>query len=451
MITAGLPFLQQGFSPLDADLKTGPLYWKLRALTGAVLLSDNIDLSSDEREAGAIAMIALSGSVIAQITEGVRLSVAGSLVYFPIEGEGGLSGFGETDIYNLGLSGVPLLRSQLVWSTMIGGWNVVLADNFEAGFGSYSNEFSHDSTLLDGFRLDEESRAGRYVFRPPNNPGYASSDNRNGRSDYSDTTLFSNTISATAERLVIGKTRLRVRLFRQDLWYNQGGRGLPSLREGGSLSLASERPNMRFKPYFIYNAVRSDLQDSFDHTIRFGLAGPITDQLQFRGEIGHYWSGYGRNNNLWLMSLTHVAGPNTTQEVFYGRTLTSFNEEVHTSIGYHISQRFGPKLTGDAFVLQSQIEDLSGENFNRTELRTGIRLNLTAGPRTTIRGSILYGHGDSEIDHLVTWTGRLEIGYSLTDTLLARLAYQYQQYEYNNPENSYYENLILFSMTKYFH
>ncbi len=449
---SGIPLLQQGFEPTDADLKIGPVFWKFRALTGAVLASDNINLTHDHRESGTISIISLSSSLIAQITEGLRLAVSGSFVFFPNKGKFGISGFASNDIYNLGLSGSPYLRSQILWDTNIGGWNVVLADDFEVGLGSFSNDFRNDFALFEGFNFDEEDRAGRYIFRPPDDPGdYNDSRARDYRENRADIMVFSNTVSALTERLLPTQTRLRVRIFRQDLWYNQGGRGLPSLREGAQVLLASERENLRFKPYLTYEATRSDIQDKFDHEIRIGIAGPITDQLHFRGEFGHYWSAYGDDGTLWTAILHHTAGPYTTEELFCTRSLSSFNEEVRESIGYRISQVFGPKLTGDAFIIRSKIEDLRGDNPDRTELRTGVRLLLTAGPKTSVSLSGIYGRSDSDIERIETWTGRLEIGYNFTDTLLARLAYQYRQYDSNIIEASYYENLVVLSLTKYFH
>lgn len=451
-VTAGLPFIQQGFEPQDADLKIGPFFFKVRSLQGAVLHSDNIDLTpDDERESGTIAITTLSLSFVAQLTEGLRLATSGSLVYLPLEGKAGIAGFALTDLYAFGVLAGPSTRAQLAWETQIGGWNVVFADEFRVTLGTYSDSVRNDYELFDGQRFDEESRAGRYSF----SPGSSSRSNGRNRRDEgefrTDLVVFSNTVSAETHRLLPGSIRLQARIYREDLWYNQGNRGLPGLREGASIRLASERENTRFKPFVSYEAFRSDRNEGFQSIFRLGIDGPITEQLRLHAEGGYYFGGGESSGYLWTLSLNHVVGPYTQQSLIYTRTFDSFHEEISQGVGYNIRQILGPKLYADAYIYDLTIEDSGDDDFegsSRDELRAGLRLTLTAGPKTSIRLSGNYSLIDP--DHTETWTARLDIGYNFTDTLLLHFLYQYQESTSQIVDENYRENLFFLSLTKYF-
>ena len=85
---------------------------------------------------------------------------------------------------------------------------------------------------------------------------------------------------------------------------------------------------------------------------------------------------------------------------------------------------------------------------SKDELRAGLRLTLTAGPKTTIRLSGNYSLIDP--DHTETWTARLDIGYNFTDTLLLHFLYQYQESTSQIEDENYRENLFFLRLTKYF-
>jgi uncharacterized protein (PEP-CTERM system associated) len=101
-------------------------------------------------------------------------------------------------------------------------------------------------------------------------------------------------------------------------------------------------------------------------------------------------------------------------------------------------------------VSLGSIEDLSGVSEERQEFRSGIRLAWQPGPKTRVRLSGTYTELDGGEDrHTEVWTGRLELGYHFTDTLLARLVYQYQTRSSNREEDTYQENLVFLSLTKF--
>ena len=455
-IHLSLPLQQRGFEPRDADLKLGPLFFKLREISGAALASDNINLRENNRESGTIAIATISGSVIAQFSERLRLALSGSFVYLPLKNEAGLTGFGFGfhAPFVFGLSEDPTLRSEITWNTVIGGWNVVFSDDFTIGIGSYSNSLRDDAVFFSvgGFGFDGVDRAGRYSFGGRggalSSAGLRSGQGSGQRSE-TGILYFSNIVSAQTDRLVVGKTRLRVQAAHENLWYNQGNRGLPSLRDQINVSLVSERENMRFKPFIIYQALRTDLQDSFAHTIRAGVEGPITDQLQLRAEIGYYF-GNNQDSLLWQVNLQHQAGPYTKESLYFGRAVNGFNDEIHEVIGYNIHQILGPKITANAFISRDDVRDLSGEGFSHTEYRTGLNIQIQAGPRTQISLTGTSALAESDGGAYTAWTGLAQISHSFTDTFLSRLSYQYQQRNSDFGSNSYYENLIYCSLTKYF-
>jgi hypothetical protein len=392
---------------------------------------------------------------VAQITEGLRLATSGSLVYLPLEGKIGIAGFGLSELYNFGVIAGPSTRAQIVWNTEIGGWNVVIADDFQILLGSYSDGIRNDQVLFDGGTFSEESRAGRYAFRAPGsnvsggNQGDRFGLNRQGDREFNgDFVVFSNTISAETDRLLPGTVRLRVQVYHEDLWYNQGNRGLPSLREGATVSLRAERENMRFKPYAIYEAFRTDFAQGFQQIIRLGVAGPITEQLDFRAEAGYYYGGFGQEGGLWLVELRHTAGPYTRESLTYARSFSYFHDEINEGVEYNIHQVLGPRLSGDAYLARYRVEDLLDDLRTRDEWRAGLRLTLLAGPKTTVRLTGEYALIDP--DETEAWTGRVEIGYKFSDTISAQFLYQYQQSSSAFSGFNYKENLFYLSLTKYF-
>lgn len=451
-LNGGLPWTQRAFEPQDADLKLGPFYFKLRAIEGAVLQSDNINLTPDHTESGTIGILSATVDVVAQVTEGFRIATSGTFVYLPTEGKAGVAGFGLTDIYNFGLAAGPLARAQVSWDTDIGGWHVIFTDDFQVIQGIYSNEFRSDDALFEGSNFDGEARAGRYVLRPNEGAVFRNSGSQNHRVDLrSDLVAFSNIVSADAERVSPGSILVRGRIYHEDLWYNQGNRGQPGLREGATLTLISQRENMRFKPYFIYDIFHTDQDDQWQNVFRAGFTGPITDQLFLYAEAGYYTGGLAGNGGLWHVELDHTAGPYTQQSLIYARQFNYFHDEVDQLLGYNLRQILGPRLYFDGYVYRVRAQEFfedSSEDTTRNEWRGGVRLTYDIGPKTTLR--LTGEYADIDPDRTTAWTGRVELGYNFTDTLLLHFVYQHQKSTSDNAGLNYTENLFFLSLTKYF-
>jgi hypothetical protein len=262
--------------------------------------------------------------------------------------------------------------------------------------------------------------------------------------------VYSNTASVGTERLLPGSIRLRAQIYREDLWYNQGNRGLPNLREGAQVLLESERPDTRFKPYFRYDAFRRDEEGDFQHTFTIGIKGPITDYLQLRAEYGYYFGGDFGSGSVWEVALYHQPNPQIRHSLIYTRSFTDFRDEIYEWVGYSYWHLLGPRLSAEAYLYDLDVKPTQADvnDPERNEIRAGLRFTLTPGPKTSVRLSGNYAASD--INHEEFWTGRLEIGYSITDTLLARLLYQYRYDTSDLASNNFTENLFYFSLTKFF-
>jgi hypothetical protein len=317
--------------------------------------------------------------------------------------------------------------------------------------GVYSNDFRSDNVLFEGSHFNDQAVAGRYVLRPQEGDVFQDAGPQSRRDDFrNDVVIYSNTVSAGTERLLPGSIRLSALAYHEDLWYNQGNRGQPSLREGATVSLMDERENTRFKPYFIYEAMRTDEFDSVQHIFRLGIRGPITDQLYLLAEAGYFTGGFeGSDGALWRLELDHTAGPYTRESLTFSREFNYFHDELDDVLGYNLHQILSSKLSSDLYAYRIHVEDFFEDNhFSENQWRFGLRFTYVMGPKTTLRLTGEYFSGD--FDNTEAWTGRAELGYNFTRTLLLQLTYQYQQSKSDSFSRNYTENLIYVSLTKYF-
>jgi len=449
-LTGGLPFTERAFAPENADLKMGPFYFKLRAIEAAILASDNINLTQDDRKAGTIGYVGLTIDILAQITESLRISTEGTFIYLPMQGKTGIAGFGLGDIYEFGLGG-PLAHAQIEWDTKIGQWNVVLMDDFQIIEGIFSTQLQSDDVLFEGADFNDQATLGRYVLRPQQGDIFENQGSLNNRLDSRDNVVvYTNTVSALAERLLPGDIRLQVGIYHEDLWYNQGNRGLPELRDGATVSLIDQHENTRFKPYIIYNAFRTEELGGVQSIFLAGITGPITEQIHLIAEVGYYTGGNDGSGELWRVQFDHTVGPYTQQSLIFARTFNYFHDELDEELGYNLRQIIGPKMDADLFAYRIESQDFFADNTRQdfNQWRLGGRLTFNIGPKTCLR---LTGEYDSiDFDHTTQLLGRIEFGYNFTDTLLLHLIYQYQQSTSEQSGLNYSENLLFLSLTKYF-
>jgi hypothetical protein len=443
-----IPLLHRGFEPKDADLKLGPVFIDFHSLSGGVLASDNVYRSETVRKAGIISVIRLGVSMRVQLTESLHFSLAGNLTAFPLKNTAGISGFGL--IAPLLMEATPLLQGQLAQSEdmMIGGWPVVIADDFRAGEGAYSYGIDGAPALFEGSDYDEYDRAGRYFFSPRYRKR-AGRDVNTREPANRNFTYFSNVASIQTERLLPGSIRLRAGVFHENLWYNNSERGLPRMRDQGHVYIGSERDNTRFKPYAEYRFIRTDSHSGVDQWLNVGIHGPITDQLNVRTELGYALSRRGYSRLLWLGELNHVAGPYTQQSLYFRRGYSEFADEIHTGVGYRLNQTLGPDLKADFFVRYFTSDDIDTDT-SRRYFQTGLRLSYYYSPRTQFSLSGIYI--DRIYDNLYGssqwWLGRAEMHHKFTDTFTGRLYYQFTKRDAGRRGENFYENMVFLYVTK---
>lgn len=449
-----LPFVQRGFEPGNATLKLGPVFIKVWRVEAGTLLSDNVDLTETNRKAGVIAVLRMDLGVICQLGEGLRLAVAGSFVYLPLQGKIGPAGYGLTSVLGPDATS-PELYTQMTYDTVIGGWNVQFFDELSAGVVVFSNSLYGNSylTAIQGASFPWVDREGVYYFGAPNSAhgNSTSSDYRfNTTNDFQQ--YLSNEVGFQTTRMLPSDIRLSVRAIHQNLWYNQNGRGMPSVRDEVDVSAVDLRENLRFKPFVDYTATAIDYGDTVYQRLMLGAFGPITDQLSIYGSMGYFIDSRGNQNMLWSLQLLHIAGPNTTESLVFSRDVNLFGQELTTQVGYSINQVIGPSITGNLYAVGQQIEDLTGNNNSYNELLTGIKFSYFVSPRTDISvwGSYEYQYYTHYREYLDFWTGRFELDYHFTDTLIGRFLYQYRNRATNIPNNAFYENMIYVSLSKYF-
>jgi hypothetical protein len=307
--------------------------------------------------------------------------------------------------------------------------------------------------LFTGWNQNDVARTGRYELRPNEGDFFQEPHTNDRQINFrNDVVVYTNTVSATMERLLPDSIRLVARVYHENFWYNQGNRGQPDLRQDGAMiGLFSERENLRFKPYFTYEAFNSSEFSGVQSIFRLGVAGPITDQLQMLAEGGYYTGGVQQNSGaLWRFQLNHIAGPYTQESFIWAREFNYFNDEIDDVIGFNFYQILGPRLDTAAYVYRvlSEYSFSDGNHTTSDQWRVGLRFDYNLGPKTWLR--LVGEYASSDPGSIVWWVGRAEVDYNFTDTLRLQLIYQYQQSHSSFVDASYKENLIFISLAKYF-
>ena len=434
------PLLQRGFAPETADLKVGPLYFKLRQLSAGVIWSDNIRHDNANRESETNGFVSIGGQVIWQITEEARIVAAGNFVWRPFEDESHVTGF---TLRSLGLASTPVARTQATWEPIIAGIPWVFSDEFRMGTGRYTDAAYDSFELFEGFQTEDDSDRSRiFAFRGSGNPSATRSEEFG---------YFSNEISAATTAKVSGDFNFHFRADHEDLWYpdNDDETGLPSQRNTVSAGLESYRESLRFKPYANYRLSQRDNPDRTYHTSRVGLRGPITDLIKFDGNVGYSLEDKTSNEGwLWHTRLEHTVNPRTRHSVSWSRNVYDLSDEISQHVLYQFDHVLGPGLSTELFGGYFWTEELSGNNPDREDLRAGVRATWRVSPRTTVRlwGQYTDISRSDDSFHTKAWRGRFELSHRLYDRLSTRLVYQHTNLDsIRGTANSYDENLLYFT------
>ncbi len=444
------PLLQRGFAPEDADLKIGPLYFKLRHLSLAALYSDNIHHDDNRKEADTIGIVSIGGQILAQLSEGFHIAIAGNLVYLPFEGNGGANGLGLVAPYGFGLTGVPTSNVQVAWEPVILGLPFVIADEFAMGVARFSNTGYDSFELFDGFDDTSVDRAGIYTVRAPAPRNFRGSDrDRDNENDF-EFVYYSNTVSVNTGGPFPGQSVFRFRASHEDIWYEEEGHNLPSQRDRVNFHIDSVRESLRFKPYFDYEYLHTADPERSGQTARIGVRGPVTDLMFFRGDVGYYLDDERNNSNLvWSLRLSHTPTPRLRHTLIFERNTSDFLEEMDERLGYHISKVIGPDFVASAFTTYHWIEDLDHAVPDREEWRSGVTFNYIQSPRTQYRltGEYIRIAYEEDFGSTDVWRGRAEIQHRFYEKLYARLIYQYQKRESHRLTTDFSENLLYLSLS----
>ena len=163
------PLLQRGFSPENSDLRIGPIYFKLRHISAAVLASDNINQTDNNRKSGSLSIFSIGGQIMAQLSEGFHIAAAGNFVYFPFEGRAGITGFTFRSPYSFGISGAPAAQTQVSWEPTVLGLPIIITDEFKVGLWRFSDTTQDSFDLFDTGNFDATTREGTYSLGSGNN------------------------------------------------------------------------------------------------------------------------------------------------------------------------------------------------------------------------------------------------------------------------------------------
>ena len=446
-----LPFSFYGTEPQNADIKAGPFYVKFHSLDGLVLYDDNYLGRETNRKSETLALLSLNLSIIAQITDDIQFTISGSIIYLPLQNQVGL-GLTSNAFTSLGLflSAFPAFVAQLGYNTMIAGWPVQFIDRFSANTGSFSDNVRDN---FDLFRADYtvQNENGGYIFHSGRNGANASSSITNSNLDAS-VVYFSNGITAITQRDLPEDIRLTVRVDHDNFWYNQDNRGLPPGRDDLYASLVSERPNQRFRPYASYSADYIEGSPGVTQTVWLGIFGPIDDQISMNATAGYFFASSGGNSALYNLTLTHDAGPYTTEEFVADRSLSFFDQEIITSEYYRLNQTLGPTLLGTLFVARSDYQNIVKYGTeSHYDDNGGVELGWLVGPKTHLQLAGLYTRQEySGGDKSDTISLRAILNRTITDSLTFQLFYQYQHNTSTHSGSNYYENVVYLRFVQWF-
>lgn len=453
-----LPFQRGGFQRENAQLAIGPFYFDLQSLSAALLYSDNVNWSQDNRKSGIIGIVTLIGAGMFQPTDHLRLAVRGALVYLPFRGDIGFAGFGIKEYTGVGYGMIPLSQARFNYDLRVAGWDIEVFDDLRASYRIFDVGMP-ERFFVNGETFDDEDRAGHYVFRSPiqgvGGNGTSSSINSDNRYNFNITEVV-NTVGARASQLLPTVTRLEFGGYHDNYWYPNASTTafLPHRRDTVFASLVSERETLRFKPFASYRMSQTDLQNGWDTSSRFGFRGPITQNLDLLAYGGHFTAADSPYETwIALVRLRHILNPLTFQQLQFFRGLTEPEESIENSISYSLFHVFRENLTGGFIGSLASYNEFRNSLRNGDEERATLRFSYHPALRMTwllTSAYAHYGYNQTAMGITDEWFVRGEFLYLYSRFLDWRLLYQYRKRLSDIQGNSYYENMISLMVTKYF-
>lgn len=428
--------LQWQYRPDTADIKIGNFYLDFRALSGALLFTDNKWLTATNRQSGVISKISLEVLGVYQIEDRFRVAYGIQIAYLPFANK---IGFGDAYLpFAFGFN--PHALAQVSYKIPVHNWEIEVYDTF-----TVATLGTRLGALPDIFSTDVEfDRAGRYLYHTPYDYNWADSDRLMERY------FYRNRAGVTASTLLPTVTRFRAGFYRMDTWASESRNNLSQTSENMFVALINERENMRFKPFADYTWQHLHRPSRWTQTGYGGFTGPITDQLDFLGEMGYYHqNGTDRKRYLWSLHLAHTAGPFTRQEFDFRRSQTYPSRGLMTSLGYQLNQVIAQDLTGSLYLGRSEYEDLDDSRINNTQYRIGASLTYDINPRwsdqVTVTWARVLRKSANDYDVLIL---RNDLQYRIGAKTTANLLYQYQNRGFSNVAEDIYENLLLLTIRR---
>ena len=284
--SAGFAPLVQAPRPDGLELKIGRFYLDLASAGLTFLYTDNSLLSQTGRKPEPTLSLRLQGSVIYQLNEAMQLSMAGSIFAEPLQKR---ITFSDPQAAYTGTF-APQFQTRFSYDIPFNHVDVVFLDQFTAqteGVGESGQAFD----LLSGKQQDQ-------LLRDTQLQG--ATDRRRPTA-----LAYRNIVGGNISSLLPTETRLTLGYTHENIWQT-GSLGQTTSSDNYTALVKSERENLRFKPYYAYNARHQSGHAAFDHSQRGGVEGPITDYVDFRSEVGYFEAGDGAGEGYtWNVSLTH--------------------------------------------------------------------------------------------------------------------------------------------------
>ncbi|MGB0578603.1 MAG: hypothetical protein ACPGVU_02775 [Limisphaerales bacterium] len=441
-----LPLFGRAGKPEDAELKLGRLYLDLFTLSGSVLYSDNVEQSRDNRDGEAIGIVRLQGALIFQITETMRLAAGGTVAWLPFENQ---IGFADP-LADFTTSLQPLFLTQFEYEVPLGPLTTFsIYDNLNVVSGGFGQSRAFDTLQRDSDALVD--REGRRQFIQQQT--FQDQDRR-----FREGISIQNSVEAEISTLLPTETRVGAGFRRNNLWFAQGAVGQPSSQDIWFFRAENLRENMRFKPQINFQARHQNNRPGYDKIIGGGVSGPISDYIDFTGNVGFLLSDASDQQNiLWRLGFIHRLRDLTTHSLTYTRTLTFPQAQVVKILSYRLEQILSPEWTFDFGYEHRLFEPISNANNvagvkedqleGRFQVRISDRLTAIAGysyTRNVNRGpGALRFHG-----HIY----RLDLVYAHTDVTESSVLYQFQRRQSNRSGNgaTFDENVVTYTLTRTF-
>jgi hypothetical protein len=445
-----LPFTTEKVDPEKAELKISNFYLDIRSLSVSAIYTDNLYFNEFDRQEGDLVLTRLDFAVMIPITKRFRISAAGAVIYLPLENRAGFALFDPERMFLFD----PLFHSQVAYDIEIGQWEVEIFDDFRVMQVPFGVQLSY--SYFEG-AFDENVRRARLSFdagHRQRGPIYQQTD-PNGAFGVG-LIEARNLAGGRISRVVPTETRVEIGGDHSDIWYFGRDRddlnGLIHERDRVYVNLISERQNFRFKPFFRYLLERTDQYD-WEHDVRGGVKGPITDYIDFYGMAGHRWLDSGRDQDLYEATISHEISPLTWHSFSYNRSVTEPDRDREDRWIYRISHIIGDGLVGQMYGSYANYEDLDNTGSDTDEWRGGARLNFEVSPKTSMMlGStyVAYHYINTKTPDSREWDITYRIGYKFSPTFVGSLTYRYVEHKSDRRGSSFYENHGAITLTKYF-